>query len=121
MKERSFPAFTLLRSKPAMLVTLLAAVALVVAACGGGEDPTAAPTEAMMPKEDLGSLSGDVDIDGSSTVFPISEAVAEGVPQRGAEGPRAGGRLRHGRRLQALLRRRDRHLRRLAPHQGLRA
>ena len=77
MKERSFPAFTLLRSKSAMLATLLAAVALVVAACGGGEDPTAAPTDAMMPKEDLGSLSGDVDIDGSSTVFPISEAVAE--------------------------------------------
>ena len=67
-----------------MLATLLAVVALVVAACGS-EDPTATPNPqgtsspagALKPEEDLSGLSGDVGIDGSSTVFPISEAVAE--------------------------------------------
>ena len=67
-----------------MLAALLAVVALVVAACGS-DDPSATPnpqgtssaTGALEPEEDLSSLSGDVGIDGSSTVFPISEAVAE--------------------------------------------
>ena len=67
-----------------MLAVLLAVVALVAAACGS-DDPSATPnpqgpsstTGAMEPEEDLSSLSGDVGIDGSSTVFPISEAVAE--------------------------------------------
>ena len=83
MNERIFRTFTRWRSKSTMLVALLAVVALVAAACGS-EDPTAAPTAAPpgtsapdTPTDDLSSLSGDVDIDGSSTVFPISEAVAE--------------------------------------------
>ena len=67
-----------------MLAALLVVVALVVAACGS-DDPSATPnpqgtssaTGALEPEEDLSSLSGDVGIDGSSTVFPISEAVAE--------------------------------------------
>ena len=47
-------------------------LALAVAACGGdGEDPTATEPGAEM------TLSGTIEIDGSSTVFPVSEAVAE--------------------------------------------
>ncbi len=50
------------------LLTLLAASALLITACGqGGEKPAG--------QED--ALKGDVKIDGSSTVYPISEAVAE--------------------------------------------
>jgi phosphate transport system substrate-binding protein len=54
------------------MVVLGAAAA--VAACGGGDDGQA------------GDLSGTVEIDGSSTVFPITEAVAEefGTETRGS-------------------------------------
>ena len=44
----------------------LAAAGLLVAACGG--DGSGAPGA---------GLSGDIEIDGSSTVFPISQAVGE--------------------------------------------
>ena len=36
-----------------------------------------AKTEKPMPMVDYGSLKGDIEVDGSSTVFPITEAVAE--------------------------------------------
>ena len=57
-----------------------------------------------------------VKIDGSSTVFPITEAVAEEFQKskKGAD-QGDGGHLRHRRRLQEVLPRRDRHLRCLAP------
>jgi phosphate transport system substrate-binding protein len=42
---------------------------------GNGTEPTA--TTAAADGIDYGSLSGDIRIDGSSTVFPITEAVAE--------------------------------------------
>ena len=42
---------------------------LALAACGGDDDDDSG--------SDGGSLSGSIDIDGSSTVFPISEGVAE--------------------------------------------
>lgn len=48
--------------------TVAAAAALVLAACGGGDAETAA---------DGDELSGSIQLDGSSTVFPLSEAVAE--------------------------------------------
>jgi phosphate transport system substrate-binding protein len=59
-----------------------------------------------------------VKIDGSSTVFPMTEAVAEDFQKakKGRQGHR--GHLRHGRRLQEVLPRRDRHLQRLAPDLG---
>jgi phosphate transport system substrate-binding protein len=55
-----------------------ALLSLGAAACGGDDDdtngqPTAAPGTGL----DYGKLSGEVRIDGSSTVFPISQAVAE--------------------------------------------
>ena len=57
----------------ALAVLLLAGVlALAVVGCGGG-DATEVPT---VP-ERVTQLTGDISIDGSSTVFPITEAMAE--------------------------------------------
>src|SRR3972149_11128715 len=58
------PAQPLLRALPVGLLAAAATLALVLAACGGGGDGGA-------------GLSGEIVGDGSSTVFPISEAVAE--------------------------------------------
>ena len=53
-------------------ISVLALVPLLAVACGGGEEePTAAPPKTME------KLTGTVEIDGSSTVYPITEAVAE--------------------------------------------
>jgi phosphate transport system substrate-binding protein len=71
-----------------MLLMGLAVVAslLVLAACGddddddggdGGEATVAATTAAAEGGLDYGSLSGDIDSDGSSTVYPITAAMAE--------------------------------------------
>lgn len=75
-----------------MLIAAAALIALAatLAACGGDDDDTtpaatsAATTAATTaasptakPGIDYAKLSGEVRIDGSSTVFPISEAVAE--------------------------------------------
>ncbi len=60
------------------LVSLTAAASLLVAACGGDDDGgggTTAPAGTEAPAEE--KLSGSVAIDGSSTVFPVTEAVAE--------------------------------------------
>lgn len=54
--------------------TLLMSIALVVSACSPAATP--APTEPPT-EEPAAELSGDIAIDGSSTVFPITEAVAE--------------------------------------------
>ena len=51
------------------VVILLATALLVVAACGDGDSPD--------PSGPTGTVSGTIQIDGSSTVFPITEAVAE--------------------------------------------
>ncbi|MYD64386.1 MAG: PstS family phosphate ABC transporter substrate-binding protein [Chloroflexi bacterium] len=56
------------------LVSLVAAVALLAAACGGDDDDT---TSGTTTTDDRSELSGSVAIDGSSTVFPVTEAVAE--------------------------------------------
>ena len=54
---------------------VLLTISVLLIACSGDDDETtsAAPASAQAPA----SLSGTVEIDGSSTVFPISEAVAE--------------------------------------------
>ena len=52
---------------------LIIGLALMAVACGGREGTSASTANGI----DYGSLSGDIRIDGSSTVFPISEAVAE--------------------------------------------
>ena len=52
-------------------------LALSLVACGGGgNEETTAPTEGEGAEAGAG-VSGDVLVDGSSTVFPISEAMAE--------------------------------------------
>ncbi len=68
-------------TNPRRLGALALVAALAIGACGGGGGTSAAPTtagnstapESMAPAD----LSGTVSIDGSSTVFPITEAVAE--------------------------------------------
>ncbi|MFW6195204.1 MAG: PstS family phosphate ABC transporter substrate-binding protein [Chloroflexota bacterium] len=72
-------------------MALVAALALVLGACGS-DDPTATPQPtatsepasgtntprpASTPDNSNGELSGDIEIDGSSTVFPVTQAVAE--------------------------------------------
>lgn len=64
--------------RSALLASLLA-VALGAAACGGGTTDTATDTTAEGGTEtaETSDISGDILIDGSSTVFPVSEAMAE--------------------------------------------
>ncbi|MFZ4665166.1 MAG: PstS family phosphate ABC transporter substrate-binding protein [Prochlorotrichaceae cyanobacterium] len=66
-------------------LSLLAALSLGIAACGGdtATSPEGTAPEGAAPAEGGGAepaasdLSGDIAVDGSSTVFPISEAMAE--------------------------------------------
>ncbi len=62
------------------LALALLLLSLVAVSCGGA-GPETDPTEASNNGADNGAgfanLRGDITIDGSSTVFPISEAVAE--------------------------------------------
>ncbi len=71
-----------------LFAALVSTVALVAVACGGDDDDddtapgaTTAATQAATATKaggiDYTKLSGEVKVDGSSTVFPISEAVAE--------------------------------------------
>ncbi|MGC1306770.1 MAG: PstS family phosphate ABC transporter substrate-binding protein [Phormidesmis sp.] len=66
--------------RPARLAYSISILALAASltACGGGTTDTAATDEAggEMAAEGSG-VSGDIQIDGSSTVYPISEAMAE--------------------------------------------
>ena len=69
------------------LVALLLGLALAIAlvACGGGDDekaPTATigavtGTTGQGAAVEISGLKGDINVDGSSTVFPITEAMAE--------------------------------------------
>ena len=71
-----------------LLALMVGMLGVLLVACSEDEDPddaaatsssggSAAATETMASGIDYGSLSGEVQVDGSSTVFPISEAVAE--------------------------------------------
>ncbi|MEX0682843.1 MAG: PstS family phosphate ABC transporter substrate-binding protein [Dehalococcoidia bacterium] len=72
-----------------MAILLLGVLALAVAACGddddAGDDETDAPTTSAADETDepsgdefdYGSLSGEINIDGSSTVYLITAAMAE--------------------------------------------
>jgi len=73
-----------LRSPLVMLTILVAILAFTVTACGdddeedSGDGGTTAPTPAADGDTfDYSSLSGEINIDGSSTVYPISAAMAE--------------------------------------------
>ena len=67
-----------------LLITSLAAFALITVACGGDDEGTPEPaTQATQAQagdagdDKYANLSGEIRIDGSSTVFPIAEAMAE--------------------------------------------
>ena len=63
-----------------MLTTILTIVVLLFFACGDTSDGEVALSSTNSGSSDdakYASLKGEVRIDGSSTVFPISEAVAE--------------------------------------------
>lgn len=71
---------------PKKLILKLGIITLVgfaVVACGSAAAPTSAPAQTTASPaqpntgSDAGALSGTIAIDGSSTVFPITEAVAE--------------------------------------------
>ncbi len=78
----------------ALQVGALSAALLLGVACGsGGSGTEATPasktetkaTATAAPKANLSNLAGEIRIDGSSTVFPISEAVAEEFGKAGAK------------------------------------
>ncbi len=84
------PKLDILRSLPIRLLMLVAvasfAIVLMSAACGpsaetpaatGATTGTTTTTDKAADPSMYASLSGDIEIDGSSTVFPITEAVAE--------------------------------------------
>ncbi|MEK6719323.1 MAG: PstS family phosphate ABC transporter substrate-binding protein [Chloroflexota bacterium] len=68
-------------TNPKRLVTLTLVAAFAIAACTSGGDATNAPAtggaSASPAVSDAPTLSGTITIDGSSTVFPITQAVAE--------------------------------------------
>lgn len=71
--------------KSILMLGMSLLIALVVIACSPAAAPTSAPAPAQpttvsaqpTARSDAAPLSGTVEIDGSSTVFPITEAVAE--------------------------------------------
>ncbi|WP_017661726.1 PstS family phosphate ABC transporter substrate-binding protein [Baaleninema simplex] len=63
--------------KPKSLSLLVGVLAVTLAACSGGETDTTTTTDDTAAADGGSGLSGDVLVDGSSTVFPISEAMAE--------------------------------------------
>ncbi|MGD8200442.1 PstS family phosphate ABC transporter substrate-binding protein [Ornithinimicrobium sp. W1679] len=73
-----------LRHKTMARTSVVAAAVLVLAACGNGDDSTDDTTPAAAGSEESteggsegGALSGDIAIDGSSTVTPLTEPAAE--------------------------------------------
>ena len=67
------------RGAALVLAAVTTMAAFFLAACGGGDEATTdvAGESAGPSALDYGSLAGEIRVDGSSTVFPISEAVAE--------------------------------------------
>jgi phosphate transport system substrate-binding protein len=65
------------RSRLARLLALLLALTLLAAACGSDDDDDAASADTEETTDEGGGLSGEIVVSGSSTVEPISIAVAE--------------------------------------------
>ena len=67
-------------TRPSRLAALALTATFAFAACGGGATPSptgAAPTDGATTEPSMAPLSATVTIDGSSTVYPITEIVAE--------------------------------------------
>jgi phosphate transport system substrate-binding protein len=60
-----------------LVLAMVASLAFVVAACGDDEDEGNGDTGGSTSEESSGDLSGQIRIDGSSTVFPFAQAAAE--------------------------------------------
>lgn len=81
--------------KQIMMLTLVAALTVVLAACGGKKDDAsanqgnnAATTDTNNSAKETTSpekLTGTIDIDGSSTIYPITEAIAEEFGKENSE------------------------------------
>ncbi len=106
-------------------LTPILALSLLAAACGDDDDDDAGSDTTEEGGDSGGDsgacptdVEGDVNVSGSSTVEPISTAVGESCSTADRDSRRHGRRSRHRRRLRAVLRRRDRHLRRLPPDRG---
>jgi phosphate transport system substrate-binding protein len=59
-----------------MVATLLTALSLLMSGCGTDNEPSGNPNSPTITSS-APTLSGSIEIDGSSTVYPITEAVAE--------------------------------------------
>lgn len=72
----------------ARLLAVLAAFTLIAAACGGGDDDAGSGDDGAAPAADgdLGSLSGSINVSGSSTVEPVTARAAELFGDAGAGG-----------------------------------
>ncbi len=82
-------------------------LALGIAACGDDDDDDSGDSGSSEP------VSGTIRIDGSSTVGPLTSAIAEGFNEENPDVNITVGTVRHRRRLREVLRRRDRRQRRL--------
>ena len=60
-----------------LIVLGMISAALIAAACGSDSEAATQPQQSANPTDQSAALSGTIEIDGSSTVFPITEAVAE--------------------------------------------
>jgi phosphate transport system substrate-binding protein len=66
--------------KKSLALLMVFALTIVLAACGGKENNDSKVNDtqnATAPKEETATLKGTIEIDGSSTVYPITEAVSE--------------------------------------------
>lgn len=74
---RTVPGYGPGRRALASIAAFATAAALIVTACGGSGDSVPTQPGGATATPSLRDLRGDVTADGSSTVFPVSEAVAE--------------------------------------------
>ena len=63
------------RVVPAALIFIVLTLGLLAVACGDDEEPTTAPAPTDTSGDTMMTYSGEVAVNGSSTVFPISEAM----------------------------------------------
>lgn len=89
-----------MRKQYIVMVSLVIGLSMVLTACSPTATPTTTPPvteavtevateavpEGMLPEVDPASLTGDINIAGSSTVYPLSEAVAENFNKDGFTG-----------------------------------